>query len=190
MKPIAILHEGKKDKSGDQELLKMLIFDLGLEIGKIDFYGMGAKSNFFKSDCLGCKNLKPRVEADQIERILFVVDADYEKNDNTYSGYENTKIALEKIIADLEFQAIASICIMCDPSTKTGYLESLILSTIPDNHRVCIESFLECSNFKSKENHKAILNRIYKLAYPEAPYDFAHPHFDSLKAALKNLFAP
>ena len=77
---------------------------------------------------------------------------------------------------------------MCDPSTQTGYLESFILSTISTAQKRCIETFLNCSNFNSRENHKAILNQIYKLAYPNAPYDFEHAHFDLLKAELNNLF--
>ncbi len=77
---------------------------------------------------------------------------------------------------------------MCDPMKKIGYLESLILSTISPEQRACIESFLACSQFESKENHKAILNQIYNMAYPNAPYDFAHSHFDELKTKLRELF--
>lgn len=77
---------------------------------------------------------------------------------------------------------------MCDPNTKNGTMESLILSTIEAERRVCIENFLICSEFKSKENHKAILNQIYNMAYPNAPYDFSHSHFDELKNKLKWLF--
>ncbi len=79
------------------------------------------------------------------------------------------------------------IYIVCDPATEEGYLESLILSTIPDEHKECINSFLNCSNFSSKENHKAILNQIYKMGYPNVPYNFSHPNFDNLKNKLKAL---
>jgi hypothetical protein len=78
---------------------------------------------------------------------------------------------------------------MCDPETKVGYLESLILSTIEQEQRNCIQCFLSCSQFESKENHKAILNQIYKLAYPNAPYDFSHSYFNDLKTQLTQLFA-
>jgi len=51
----------------------------------------------------------------------------------------------------------------------------------------CIQAFLDCSEFKSKENHKTILNDIYKLAYPKAPFNFQHRHFDELKQKLAQL---
>ena len=77
---------------------------------------------------------------------------------------------------------------MRDPETNIGYLESFILSTIPTAQRNCIEGFLACSQFKSKESHKAILNQIYKLAYPNAPYNFEHHFFKPLINELTNLF--
>jgi len=95
---------------------------------------------------------------------------------------------LDTIIKQLAFEDISQTYITCDPISKAGYLESFILSTIPEEQRNCIEHFLECSQFKSKENHKAILNKIYNIAYPNAPYDFEHCHFNSLKEKLLHLF--
>jgi hypothetical protein len=126
---------------------------------------------------------------ERTEKILFVIDADDVINDAIYGGYENTEKALNGLISQLDFQDISSTHIMCDPITKTGYLESFILSTIPEQQRNCIERFLDCSQFKSKENHKAILNQIYNIAYPNAPYNFAHPHFEELKTKLRELFS-
>jgi hypothetical protein len=78
---------------------------------------------------------------------------------------------------------------MCNPETQEGSLESLILSTIEDkNLRGCIIGFLKCSQLESKEDHKAILNQIYKVIYPNEPYNFDHPHFDELKTKLTSLF--
>lgn len=153
----------------------------------VEYHSMGSKTNFFKKEQYP-KLIVQGVESNQIDKILFVVDADNSISDTKKSGFENTQNALNEMIIELGFQSVASIYIMCDPKDKTGYSESLILSTIPDTQRRCIESFLQCSQFKSKENHKAILNQIYKLAYPDAPYDFSHAHFDLLKTELKNLF--
>ena len=46
MKPLAILHEGGKGKSEDYQLIELLIKHLQLDINKVEFYGMGSKSNF------------------------------------------------------------------------------------------------------------------------------------------------
>ena len=188
MVKVVILHEGNSKKSKDNQLLKLLIESLDLDIQKVKFIGMGTKSNFFKKNNLDYREIVKDIQREAIERVLFVVDADYEQNDSIYGGYQNTKTELEKIIKELNLEEYSDIYITCDPNEQCGYLESLILSTIPQKEKECIETFLECSDFKSKENHKAILNQIYKTAYPNAPFDFSHQNFNKLKTKLKNLF--
>ncbi|MGE4419403.1 MAG: hypothetical protein AB7D38_06165 [Sulfurimonas sp.] len=188
MVKIAILHEGNTQKTNDNELLKLLIQDLGLDLNRVEFFGFGPKSNFFKIDNPKYDRLKLQIEEEAISRVLFVVDADYEITDIKYGGFDNTKNELEKIINSLKISDIADTYITCSPQTKDGYLESLILSSIPQKQKECIESFLDCSEFKSKENHKSILNEIYTKAYPKAPYDFTHTNFNELKEKLQNLF--
>jgi hypothetical protein len=199
---IYILHEGKPNND-DNKVFKSLVDNLKKEFphitpDKIDYHAMGTKSNFFKKEKYP-PLLIQGVETDIITKVFFIVDADYEhpnKNNpeerNPTGGYENTQNALNKIIAELGFQQVCSTYIMCDPVTKTGYLESFILSTIPEHQKNCIERFLECSQFKSKENHKAILKHIYNMAYPkkegEEEYYFEHSHFEELKTKLINLF--
>jgi hypothetical protein len=189
MKPIAILHEGNSKKTHDNELLQSLIKHLALDVTLVDFYGVGGKSNFFTGECKSYQELMPRIQADQVEKVLFVIDADAEKDDAKYSGYENTQQQIQIMIQTLGIQDISDFYITCNPSTKTGYLESLILSTIPEKQKQCITQFLSCSEFESKEHHKDILHRIYNLAYPKAPFNFEHPHFNELKDKLKRLFS-
>ena len=185
---LAILHEGNEKKTADNKLIKLLIEDLILDKNKVKFIGMGAKSNFFKLNNLEYKNIIIDIKREDISRILFIIDADYQENDSKYGGYKNTKRELEKIIKDLNLQNCSDIYITCNPNIKSGYLESLILSSISKEQKECIESFLDCNEFKSRENHKAILNQIYKIAYPKAPYNFEHPNFNELKQKLIELF--
>ncbi len=188
MVKVAILHEGKSDKSLDNQLLKLLITTLKYDIEKVEFFGFGNKSNFFNLDNPKYERLKLQQQEESISKVLFVVDADYEINDKTYGGYKNTLRELKKIRESLNIEDISDVYVTCDSDTKDGYLESLILSSIPQTQKECIETFLECTEFKSKENHKAILNQIYKSAYPDSPYDFKHKNFDDLKMKLTDLF--
>jgi hypothetical protein len=188
MASVAILHEGNEKNTHDNELLKLLVRELGLDENRIRFFGMKGKSNFFNEDHDTYRLLRTGIENETIEKVLVIVDADYEKNDHSYGGYDNTLKGLKKTFTSLQFTPYCDIYIMCDPNTQAGYLESFLLSTIPSHQKACIETFLACSEFKSKENHKAILNQIYNLAYPKAPFDFTHPHFDDLKTKLCNLF--
>ena len=191
MKNIAIVCEGKADKDFFDSLIEHLIENKSINLYEktVSFYILGGKSSLFKVENKNYQELQSEVLMERIEKILFVVDADDVINDAIYGGYENTEKALNELISQLDFQNISSTYIMCDPITKTGYLESFILSTIPEQQRHCIERFLDCSQFKSKENHKAILNQIYNIAYPNAPYNFAHSHFDKLKEKLCLLFS-
>ncbi|MDM8568729.1 hypothetical protein QUF50_04295 [Thiotrichales bacterium HSG1] len=188
MVKVTILHEGNAKKTNDNLLLKLLIENLKLDVNRVEFFGMGSKSNFFKLENDTYNSIKMGINDEIISKILFVIDADYEKNDRIYGGYENTENGLKNIIDKLKFTDYSDVYITCDPKTKDGYLESLILSTIPEEHKNCIEDFLECSEFKSKDNHKSILYHIYNIAYPQKPYDFSHENFDLLKQKLKNLF--
>jgi len=188
MVKVAILHEGNSNKTNDNELLKLLLKNLNLDENKVEFFGFGAKSNFYKVDNVKYERLRLQIEEESISKVLFVLDADYEENDNKCGGAEKTKAELEKIISELSLSGLSDIYVTCNPNTKDGYLESLILSSIPKKQKECIEIFLNCSEFKSKDNHKSILNQIYKIAYPNAPYDFSHKNFDELKQKLQNLF--
>lgn len=186
---VAIVHEGNAKKNNDNKLLKLLIDKLKLSQDKVEFFGFNSKSNFFKKDYEGYIDLLERIfKEEKISKILFVIDADYEKNDKNYGGFENTLQKMITIRKELNIYEISDLYITCDFDTKEGYLESFILSTIPKEQKECIETFLECSDFKSKENDKAILNQIYNISYPNAPYDFSSDKFDVLKQKLKNLF--
>lgn len=185
MNKAAILVEGKTDK----DFIRILLDVRKLNKDKVKFFSLGNKSNFFKKENDQYKELLLDIEQEEIEKSLFILDADDVKNDAKYGGYDNTKKELINIIDVLKIKN-NDIYIMCDPATKIGYLESLILSSISEEQKQCIDNFISCSKFKSKENHKSILHQIYKMAYPhpQASYNFSHPNFAPLKQKLTELF--
>lgn len=174
---VAILHEGK---SIDKSFFELLVDDLKLDKSIISFYGMGNKSNFFKSDYIQYEDLVLNITLEKISKVLFIIDAD--------ENFEKTQEQLDAIIKELKITAISDYFIACDPITQIGYLESLILSSLAEEQKKCINDFLQCSDFKSKTHDKSIFNTIYKNAYPNAPFDFSHKNFDELKVKLTKLF--
>jgi len=187
---VSILHEGK---SIDKDFFKLLYLHLKVteeELNtRVNFIGMGNKSNFFKVDNKNYTLLKEEIKSLRVEKVLFIVDADY-KGDKKYDGYDKTLSQITTIQQDLGIAEVSDTFIAYDMNseTKEGYLESLILSTLTLEQKECIETFLDCSDFKSKENHKAILNQIYKTASPKAPFNFSHTNFNELKEKLQKLF--
>jgi hypothetical protein len=184
---VAILHEGNAQNTNDNALLRLLINHLNEDEKKVEFFGVGSKNNFFKTESSVYKDLKFGIDEGSISKVLFIVDADYIENDVKYGGFANCTRELKSIVKELKLSKMSNIYVTCNPQTQSGYLESLILSTIEENEKKCIENFLDCSSFKSKENDKAILNQIYKHAYPNAPFNFEHQNFDELKEKLKSL---
>ena len=84
MKSLAIFHEGNAKPNHDNHLITLLMQHLELDVSLIDFYGMGSKSNFFKINNVRYKTLLPRINAGQVKKVLFIVDADDERNDAVY----------------------------------------------------------------------------------------------------------
>lgn len=188
---VSILHEGK---SIDKSFFELLYFHLGIDKEVLDkrvnFIGMGNKSNFFKIENQNYKLLIEEIKREFVEKVLFVVDADYEGN-KKHDRYEDTLEAITIIQKELNIQYVSDTFIAFDMNSekKEGYSESLILSTLSDEENDCVKSFLEkCPEFRGKDSHKSIFNVVYKNAYPHAPYNFEHPYFDELKQKLKNLF--
>jgi hypothetical protein len=187
MSKVAIFCEGESD----MKFLKDFIEYIGGKKNKVRPYVMGGKSFFFAGKQEKFDTLKDEIDAEVVERVLFIMDADkIDPNNKSHNGFHNTKRDLEGLIVKLGLKEVSDFYIMCDPNTKEGSLESLILSTINDkNLRGCIIGFLKCSQLSSKEDHKAILNQIYKVVYPNEPYNFDHHHFNDLKTQLTQLFA-
>ena len=192
MKHIAILHED----TGHKNLITAFIEYLNdkeksdLDINLIDFFDMENKSNFFKPDFKAYKALKQRVDANEVTKILFIIDADYVKNNTKYNGVINTKKELDNIISQFNFQNISKeVFILHDPEKEEGYLESLLLATLPEAKRGCITGFINCSEINSKNFYKTIIYGLHKIAYPiDSYYTFTDSHFDDLKLKLTNLF--
>lgn len=182
---IAVLHEGHANKSEDNWLIKAIIQnELKLDINLFAFYGVGYKSNFFTFQSRVYKEILPLIEAQALNKVLFIIDADYQENDAIYGGYNNTLKQWQNITHQLNIRLISTLYITCHPVTKVGYLESLLLASLDEVKTKCIQDFISCSDFKAKDNHKAILNQIYKTAYPNSPYDLKHKCFDELKALI------
>jgi len=182
----ALLHEGTEDLN----LIKQLASSLDFEFyERVQSYKMGKKSNFFDVGHADYRELLQLVEAEQIDKVLFVLDADDPRNDQVYGGYDNTLEELDKIVGDIGLKPIARIFICCDPQTGLGNIESLLLSTLDAQKKDCVEHFLECSEFGGADNDKAVLNAIYRKGFPNAPYDYSHEHFADLKAKISWLLS-
>ena len=181
---VKIVCEGKSDKNKIKEMLDFLEIDSSDDT----FIIMGNKSTIFKENDDRYKTLLTLIQAQKVEKILFIVDADYKKDNSTYGGYNNTKSALEILIKNLNIKDISDFYISCNPFSKDGYLESLLLLTVDENLKKCYDEFLDCIEFEEKNNHKYIMEQLHKITSPKKPYDLTHNNFMEFRDKLSLLF--
>ncbi|MAD42982.1 MAG: hypothetical protein CL623_11420 [Arcobacter sp.] len=181
---VVILHEGKDDK----KYIKRLFEHLDIKnYSDENFHKMNDKPNFFKKDYTTYRILKQKIENDEVTKVLFLLDADYIKNDCTY-GKTNTIKNIKKLISELDFEFNYEIFIVCEPNKDEGYFETLFLSSVSDDLKNCYQSFMKCTGFTGKEQTKTIMMKLHELASPQTPYSFEHENFKDIKEFLTNNF--
>ena len=161
---------------------------LKLDMNKIKIEKIGkkndknGKSAFWEESTY--QIIKQEVHLGQYSKILFMVDADYPENDAKYGGLTNSEKALKQIIGTLGFTEKAKYFIACDPTTKTGNLEHLILSTIDDTKKECINELLKCVLEMDVHSDKKIVLSSYEAIFKESPYNYTHDNFKELRELL------
>ena len=181
---VRVICEGKSDV----KQIKSILTFLKINFKEYNFIFTNGKSFLVDSTTPTYKTLLEHIVNGFVQKILFVVDVDNVENDQSLSGKENTLSKIKNLQKDLNIEAISDYYLACDPQTKKGYFESLLLSTVDKEVIKCYEGFRTCSKLNSKAVDKNILTELHNLTKPEKPYDFEHPNFYELKEKLKNLF--
>ena len=159
------------------------------EVTDDNFIVTGNKSYLLDDKYAGYRNLLNQIKLGIVIKLLFIVDADYEENNAQLGGFDNTKNKIVELINSLNVAEISNYFIGCDPKTKKGYFESLLLSTVDDELKKCYEEFLNCLKLTAKDNQKTIMEKLHRLTQPKKPYDFSHSNFKELKQKLEKLFS-
>ena len=176
---VIIAYEGKSDG----EFFDTLLDEYHLNKNEVVYYDFKGKDNLFS---IGHNNYDEIEEKylNIVNKILFVVDADNEKDPNPNRGYDASEKALKKLIDNLGFEDIAmDYYIMCDENNE-GNLESFLLSILDETQQKCIQNFREC--YKYPLSDKWAYNSFYKQK--KEPFDFSHPNFAKLKRKLQKLY--
>jgi hypothetical protein len=154
-----------------------------LNLKNIDIQKMSNKSNFFKEKSY--LTIKQKVDKGLYSKVLFIIDADYPKNDAKGGGLFNSEKCLQKIITTLGFIDKSKYYVACDPIKETGNLEHLVLSTLDNKQKKCIESLLDCVLEMDVHSDKKIVLSSYEAIFKESPYNLPHKNFDKLRERLE-----
>lgn len=160
---------------------------LQLEKNLFEIRKMNSKSDFFKIK--NYNSISQQIKTNLFDKVLFILDSDFVENDNVFGGYMNTEKEIKKIIKELNIESLADYFISCEPSTKSGNLEHLLLSTCEENKKNCIEGFITCISKMNIENsNKKIVVTSYREIFKDHPYNFEHKNFDELEKKILKLF--
>ncbi|MFA6761212.1 MAG: hypothetical protein WCR69_09235 [Sulfuricurvum sp.] len=178
-----ILCEGGEDKAFLNIFIKEYLSRMASEF---EVQTLNNKSNFFKSESYNL--IMQKINTGQYDKVLFFFDSDFKENDLTYGGFENSKNEIEKMIGSLGVGSISKYYICCDPSTKNGNLEHLLLASADKNKRECLEKLLKCVGELNANSNKKIILTAYKEIFKDSPYNLDHDAFADLKDKMNWLF--
>jgi len=173
---------------GDVKNIKKVLDFFNIEYIDDMFIYTNGKSFLVNSKSEVYDTLKKQLEIGQVDKILIIADVDDSKNDEKLCGEKNTISKIEKLQEELNIQGKSDYFLACDPQTRKGYFESLLLSTVDEEVKKCYEEFRICSGLNSKATDKNIMSELHNLTKPDKPYDFNHQNFDELKEKLIKLF--
>ena len=171
---VAILHEGKTDRAFFDNILKA--YRLPNDEENVKYYDFGGVDNIFKVGYKHYDTLEEEIRVGKISKALIVADAD--------NNYDERESNLKTLIDDLDFNIEIDYFIMSGKN-HTGNLESFLLSSLDDEQKKCLKTFLDCYAHEFSDKH------IYNIFYKDKrhPFDFNTPVFNDLKSKLEKLLS-
>jgi hypothetical protein len=168
-----------KDLKKNEQISDNINFDNYIEV-------MNGKSKLLNPNNSTYEKIRRKIENGEIEKVLFIFDCDFEKDDRKCGGIENSEKCFEKLIKQLNWD-IEEEEIDCYIFNKN--LDYFLVETI--KNKECYEDFdklIECLDIeKLKPNKKPIAN-LYKDLYPYPHFNFKDKKFQPIKEKLINLF--
>ena len=182
-----ILVEG----TDDIKFINLLLKFLEINRKNIVIKQLNNKSNFFKLETYRDNNILASLENEEYDRTLFIFDSDFEDDNKKYGGFKNSEREIKRVIEDIKeelgFDFYTDYYIMCDPNSKNGNLEHLIISTLSTEKQQCVNELLECIKPHKNSGNKKIVLSSYKTIFDEPDYNFSHLNYQNLIPKLISL---
>jgi len=185
---VRVFVEGIDDEKFIIKLLNDLKSSSDIEIPKAFNFGsiinrLGGKKKLLDSTHEKYKQVSKLIEIGEIEKVLFIFDCDFEKDDKNCNGMKKSLECFENLKNELKWT------IPIDVHIFDKNLDYFLVETI--NKKECYKHFdnlIECLNVeKLKPNKKPIAN-LYRDLYPYPQFDFKDDKFQPLKDKLTDLF--
>ena len=168
---VKIIVEGNDDK----KFIEIFFKDLKLDNFEVE--KMGGKSNLLNIDKYDKLSSQKSLK---FNKVLFLFDSDFEKDDKKCGGLANSKKCIENLIEELNWE------IKMDYYIFDKNLDYFLLETIKDCKSE-FDNFINCLDIVQLRPNKKPVANLYRDLYPKQPFDFSHKNFDKLKEKIKNL---
>lgn len=185
---VRIFVEGIDDEKFIIKLLNDLKSSNDINVSKSFNFGsiinrFGGKKKLLDATHDKYQQVSKLIEIDEVKKVLFIFDCDFEEDDKNCNGMAKSKKCFEGLIKTLNWKIPHDFYIF------DKNLDYFLLQTI--NTKECYEHFnqlVECLDIeKVKPNKKPIAN-LYRDLYPAPHFAFEDDKFDVLKQKLKKLF--
>ncbi len=170
---VGIVIESAKSSNSEKNYIKNFLknwFDIDLD--RVRFYQMSGKSELLKKTHPNYKIMAQ----EKLKKVLFILDAD--------DDYEKTQKDIKNLIDNLDIDTKMNYFISCNPETKKGAIEDLLLSALESEKlKHCYEKFIFCID-NIEYNPKTLYKKMCDIT-KGSPIDFEHKNLQELKNKLK-----
>jgi len=185
---VRIFVEGIDDEKFIIKLLNHLKDSSEIEVPKGFNFGsiinrLGGKQKLLDANHSKYKQVSELIKIDEVTKVLFIFDCDFEEDDKNCNGMENSQKCFNDLLNNLNWSIETDVYIF------DRNLDYFLLETINTNEcHKHFDSLIECLDVeKAKPNKKPIAN-LYRDLYPYPQFDFRDDRFQPLKNKLQTLF--
>ena len=144
---------------------------------------LGSKKNLLDSNQSKYQQTTKEINIEEVEKVLFIFDSDFEKDDKNCNGKEKSQECFENLKTSLAWD------IPIDYHIFDRNLDYFLLETI--NTQKCYEYFnqlTKCLDVENLKPNKKPIANLYRDLYPYPQFDFKDDRFQTLKDKLIDLF--
>ena len=144
---------------------------------------LGGKKKLLDSNHKKYQQVTQLINIDEIKKVLFIFDCDFEKDDVNCNGMQKSLDCFSQLKEELKWDIPIDIYIF------DKNLDYFLVDTI--NQKECYEHFdklVQCLDIEQVKPNKKPIANLYRDLYPYPQFDFKDDRFQPIKDKLIDLF--
>ena len=144
---------------------------------------LGGKKKLLDSNHKKYQQVTQLINIDEIKKVLFIFDCDFEKDDINCNGMKKSLDCFRQLKEELRWDIPIDVYIF------DKNLDYFLIDTI--NQKECYEHFdklVQCLDIEQVKPNKKPIANLYRDLYPYPQFDFKDDKFQPIKDKLIDLF--